>query len=314
MRAADHSERIRIERGTLIIKQGFSHYPQQQDVQRYFKGDLALPRLILLLDGSGSLSFDVLTWLGEQGVALARITGDGAMTVFASGAGFVTNPDTLRRQYATQQDDAARLAFARDLIARKLDNSIDTLRAQFAPGRLVDMAIAKTTEAVARLRSEGVDNLYGLRGLEGECAAAYFAAWADIDMRWTAAGRYPVPDQWRTYRSRSSVLTGRKANNWKASHPINAMLNYAYAVRAAQLQIQAVADGFDPYAGIMHHRRDDFPAYVYDLIEPERPKVDAAIIAFAQSRTFSSADFILRKDGACRLSPQLAKMVATLIT
>ena len=88
------------------------------------------------------------------------------------------------------------------------------------------------------------------------------------------------------------------------------MLNYAYAVKAAQLQIQAVADGFDPYAGIMHHSRRDFPAYVYDLIEPERPMVDGAIIAFARSRKFSGADFVLRSDGVCRLSPQLARAVA----
>lgn len=132
-------------------------------------------------------------------------------------------------------------------------------------------------------------------------------------MQWTKASRYPVPDDWQSYRSRSSILTGRKARNWKASHPLNAMLNYAYAVRVAQLQVQAVADGFDPFAGIMHHSRADFPAYAYDLIEPERPKVDAAVLAFAQSRKFSGADFILRKDGVCRLSPQLARAVAALV-
>jgi CRISPR-associated protein Cas1 len=48
------------------------------------------------------------------------------------------------------------------------------------------------------------------------------------------------------------------------------------------------------------------------LIEPERPKVDAAVLAFAQSRRFSGADFILRKDGACRLSPQLARALASI--
>lgn len=90
------------------------------------------------------------------------------------------------------------------------------------------------------------------------------------------------------------------------------MLNYAYAVRVGQLQVQAVADGFDPYTGIMHHSRADFPAYAYDLIEPERPKVDAAVPDFAQSRNFSRADFILRKDGVCRLSPQLARTAALL--
>lgn len=88
------------------------------------------------------------------------------------------------------------------------------------------------------------------------------------------------------------------------------MLNYAYAVKVAQLQIEAVADGYDPYSGIMHHSRNDFPAYAYDLIEPQRPKVDAAVLAFAQSQKFSGADFILRDDGVCRLSSQLARAVA----
>ncbi len=132
-------------------------------------------------------------------------------------------------------------------------------------------------------------------------------------MQWTAAGRYPVPDDWHSYRSRSSILTGKKAKNWKASHPINAMLNYAYAVRVAQLQIEAVADGFDPFAGIMHHSRPDFLPYAYDLIEPERPKVDAAILGFAQNRKFFGADFVLGKDGVCRLSPQLARAVAAVV-
>jgi hypothetical protein len=47
--------------------------------------------------------------------------------------------------------------------------------------------------------------------------------------------------------------------------------------------------------------------------EPERPKVDAKILDFVQTNTFTGADFILRKDGACRLSPQLARVVATIV-
>jgi CRISPR-associated protein Cas1 len=308
-----HGCSLRIDGGALIINQGFTHYPQKQECHRYFKGDLALPRIIVLLDGSGSLSFDVLSWLGEQGVALARIKWNGDVAVFASGAGFVADAGKLRWQYETQADETLRYGFARNLVRRKLLNSIAMLKATFGPSRLRETAVLKARDGATSLQAESVRGMNDIRAIEGECAAAYFAAWADIEMRWTARSRYPVSDQWRTFRSRSSILTGRKPKNWKASHPINAMLNYAYAVRAAQLQIQAVADGFDPYAGIMHHSRPDFPAYVYDLIEPERPKVDAEILAFVQSRTFSAADFVIRSDGACRLTPQLARVVATLI-
>jgi CRISP-associated protein Cas1 len=55
------------------------------------------------------------------------------------------------------------------------------------------------------------------------------------------------------------------------------------------------------------------PAFALDLIEPERPRVDAALLAFIQSRSFSGSDFVLRPDGVCCLSPQLARSVASLI-
>ena len=54
-------------------------------------------------------------------------------------------------------------------------------------------------------------------------------------------------------------------------------------------------------------------SYILDMLEPERPKVDATILDFVQTKSFTGADFILRKDGACRLSPQLARVVAQLI-
>ena len=307
-----HGTSMRIEAGSLVIRQGFTHYPQQQEAYRYFRGELSLPPIIILLDGSGSLSFDVLNWLGEQGIALARITGDSGLAVMASGAGFAANSQNLRWQFDMRSDNAKRIDFARDLIARKLANSTATLEAQFPDTQAGATAITKAHTAIDRLNADDITDMNIIRAIEGEAASAYWAAWAGIELRWTAQTRYPVPAEWLSYRSRSSVLTGHKKKNRKASHPINAMLNYAYAVRAAQIQIQVVADGFDPNAGIMHHYRDDFPAYVYDLIEPERPKVDSAILTFARSRSFSGADFIIRKDGACRLSPQLARTVATI--
>lgn len=305
---------LKVDAGTLVIRQGLTHYPQSQEHYRFFKGDLELPRIIILLDGSGSISFDVLNWLGEQGVALARIKGDGDIAIMASGAGFTADPANLQWQYALQKDQTARFHFARDLIAQKLANSITTLREQFDGDPASLSAIAKAKNCISRLRTEPISEMNTVRAIEGEAAVSYFAAWAALKMQWTTSSRYPVPPQWRTYRSRSSILTGHKAKNWKASHPINAMLNYAYAVKATQLQIKTVADGYDPFAGIMHHSRPGFPAYVYDLIEPERPKVDGVVLGFTQSKKFSGADFVLRKDGACRLSPQLARMIAGLIT
>ncbi|WP_174286288.1 CRISPR-associated endonuclease Cas1 [Sphingomonas bacterium] len=101
-----------------------------------------------------------------------------------------------------------------------------------------------------------------------------------------------------------------KAENRNASHPVNAMLNYAYAVKLAQMQIQAIADGYDPTLGIMHNSKRGSAALILDLIEPERPRIDAMILAFTHRRKFAAADFVIRANGDCRLSPQLARVVA----
>ncbi|WP_375395721.1 CRISPR-associated endonuclease Cas1 [uncultured Sphingomonas sp.] len=126
--------------------------------------------------------------------------------------------------------------------------------------------------------------------------------------------RRPVPEGWHCYPGRTSLANGEKPENRNASHPINAMLNYAYAVKLAQLQIRAVADGYDPTFGIIHNGRRGKPALILDLIEPQRPIVDDLILQLVSERRFAAADFTLRADGVYRLSPQLARMVATAVS
>ena len=64
---AGHGVSLRIE-AFLLIRNGFTHYPQGQERYRYFRGDPELPPRIIVLDGSGSITFDVLTWLNEPNV------------------------------------------------------------------------------------------------------------------------------------------------------------------------------------------------------------------------------------------------------
>ena len=91
---------------------------------------------------------------------------------------------------------------------------------------------------------------------------------------------------------------------------MNAMLNYAYSLLEAHVRIGVVADGYDPARGLMHSSVDpDSHSLVFDLMEPLRPVVDRAVIKLVSEETFSGADFILQKNGVCRLSPELARRV-----
>ena len=109
--------------------------------------------------------------------------------------------------------------------------------------------------------------------------------------------------------ARLSIVSGR---NRHATHPVNAMLNYAYAVLESQVRLATVSQGLDPAIGYLHACRPGRTALVYDLMEPLRPQVDRLVLRFLHSQSFSPSDFILGAQGICRLHPQLARQVALL--
>jgi CRISPR/Cas system-associated endonuclease Cas1 len=91
------------------------------------------------------------------------------------------------------------------------------------------------------------------------------------------------------------------------------MLNYAYAILDSQIRIQLVSEGYDPTLGIMHESREGSSAFVFDIMEPERPKVDRRILEFVRKHTLHAADFVIQSDGVCRLNPAMARLVAQAI-
>src|SRR5262249_43799559 len=68
-----HGIRLRLDHGTLLIQDGFTHYPQRRAEHRLFPGDWRLPSRIVIVDGSGSITLDVLRWLAETNISLAQI-------------------------------------------------------------------------------------------------------------------------------------------------------------------------------------------------------------------------------------------------
>jgi hypothetical protein len=63
---AGYGVSLKIDAGTVLVRNGFTHFPQPQETYRFFKQDPELRSRIVMLDGSGTLSFDALTWLAEQ--------------------------------------------------------------------------------------------------------------------------------------------------------------------------------------------------------------------------------------------------------
>jgi CRISPR-associated protein Cas1 len=305
---AGHSVSLQIEARTLFVRNGFTHYPQKQETYRFFRGDADLPSRIIMLDGSGSITFDVLTWLNEQKVPLVKIDWTGNAITVISGDSFAANRECVAWQTETRSDRRKRMEFCNALIARKIEGCMQTLEGSLRRSHAWDRAMKRAKDDLARLARDPPETVNELRLLEARSAVAYFRAWYATSLLWRTSARHPIPDEWRTVGPRFTRVYATGSRN--ASHPVNAILNYAYAVLQSQVQIRLVAAGYDPMLGIMHSDRDDASAFVFDMMEPERPKADRAVLAFLKSEALHPADFTIREDGVVRLPPELARRVA----
>lgn len=310
-----HGVSMRVDKGCLLVKDGNTHYPAEKREWRLFKGGLDLPPRIVILDGSGNVTFDAIDWLGEQGIALVRVKYDGSIAAVMSPTGYAADLEKVAWQKATREDEHARLAFLVKTVTAKARTTLTTLETVVPASDLRDKALMHCQRYLQRLENEKFASKSKVLGVEASIARQYFQAWREVRIAWTKTTRYPIPDEWRSFTTRHSLNTvnGRMENQF-ATDPINAMLNYAYGMLLNRTIIQCVADGHDPTIGVIHgrRRRDEgkAPAFALDLMEPERPVVDAAVLGFIQERRFSGADFQLQSNGVCRLSPELARIIA----
>jgi len=104
-----------------------------------------------------------------------------------------------------------------------------------------------------------------------------------------------------------------RRSNRNARHPVNALLNYGYAVLESQVRIAIAEIGLDPTLGYLHVCQPGRQALVYDLMEPYRPQVDREVLTFIRSHAFAPRDFIIDGRGVCRLHPELARTIPSRI-
>ena len=304
---AGHGVSLRIENGALTIQNGFTHYPQKRGINRYFPSDLSLPERIILLDGSGSISFDVLSWLAEQNVSFICIDWKGDIVCVVGAWGYSANPFRVRWQLETRENPEQRSDFCCSIITRKIEATIITLEKSIPRSDKWERAMRSAYAALSRLDENPPETISELRALEANCAVSYFRSWVGMPIKWRGTSRRPIPDDWRSVCPRSSPY--HLAGNRNAAHPVNAILNYAYAALESEIRIKAIAEGYDPTIGIMHEGSDGSSKFIFDLMEPERPRVDRSVLDFIKGHVFDPADFVICSDGVCRLNPEMARMV-----
>ncbi len=179
-------------------------------------------------------------------------------------------------------DDAARLAFARTIVAAKLHNAA-TLAVRF---RFQDAArvAARLRELERRCLDAGT--LEGLRGLEGSGAAVFFEALRDS-----------LPPGWR--------FPGRRKR--PPTDPVNAMLSFGYTLLYNHVATALAVAGLNPRIGLYHRPRGTFLPLAADLQEEFRYLVDALVWAKIRRREVKPDQFRGGDGRPCLLAPELRR-------
>ena len=147
-----HGVSLRVDGAALLIRNGRTHHPHDPEAYRFFKGDLALPPRIITIDGSGSISFDVLDWLGEQQIPLVRLNWNGEVLSYPSVAmAMPADREKVAWQEATRRDPKQRLTFSTELVRKKIAASVATLGNSIPPSPARRVALEKAHAAIEQL-------------------------------------------------------------------------------------------------------------------------------------------------------------------
>jgi hypothetical protein len=146
-----------------------------------------------------------------------------------------------------------------------------------------------------------------LLAAEAQAANAYWDAWSELPIPFSARDASSLPEHWLSFGQRHSLLTGSPR---LATNPAGALLNYLYALLEAEAILACHAVGLDPGLGIFHVDRRDRASLALDAMEAVRPAVDAYVLALLTQRTLSARDFVETRRGSCRIVSRLTAELA----
>jgi CRISPR-associated protein Cas1 len=186
-------------------------------------------------------------------------------------------------QWERSRDPAFCLQFARSVVQGKILGQKE-VAAAYAKNYLAETLSEghrSMTDSLEHLGS--VKDLEELRGIEGSATRAYF-------------------ERFRRWNRSEMPFEGREKRG--AGDPINALLNFGYAVVMRELEGMIEAAGLDPAVGFYHQPDNDRPSLACDWIEEFRhPLVDRLVLKIINNGIIKVDDFEDREEkGGLRLS------------
>jgi CRISPR-associated protein Cas1 len=286
---------IRVNRGHLILEDGIA---DERRAGRFPRVGHGLERLVVI-GNDGFVSLAALRWLADQKASFVMLERDGSVLLTTGPAR--SSEAKLRRAQACADENGLGVKIARALIQEKL-----ILQEKLVRNKLND-AVAGDQIGHFREALESADNIAAVRLLEARGASAYWSAWRNVPITFPKRDEARIPEHWLTFTTRTSPLTGSPR---LASTPLNATLNFVYALLESEARLAAAAVGLDPGLGFLHLDTPHRDSLAADLMEPVRPQVDAFVLDWITREPLRREWFFEQRDGNCRLMGPFAARLA----
>ena len=283
--------KIRMHSGHLEIEDGIGLDRRKLRLPRVSHG---LKRLVVI-SSDGFVTLEALRWIADQEAAFAMLERDGKVLLVT---GPVRSSDVrLRRAQAVALMNGTAIKISRDLIAAKLEGQAFVMSQDFRNPRVAD--------EIVRLREQLADaeTFERIRLIESLAARTYWNAWSDIPIMYPREDVKRIPEHWKMFGQRVSVLTSSPR---LATNPQNAILNFCYSLVEAESRLALAALGLDPGIGVLHTDTPARDSLACDLMEVVRPKVDAWLFNWLQKELFARSWFFETREGNCRLAASFA--------
>lgn len=274
-------------------------FTSQQEVEEWFVTQIPYERIVIA--GKGYVSTDAIQLLTDHNINVILLDSFGKLVanmnnVMAS----PTGTNYRIGQYDTFRSPEKVMYLQRQLLTSKLQSQIDFLTSLNKP---------ELQEAIAglqkyRLQIPLQNDKRDLLTIESRAGHLYFRYYC---------GLFPSKYNFGSRHGGGLVLSNRYA-----SDVVNALLNYGYAVLAAEIAKFVNALGLDPYYGFMHRTHNSFQALVYDLIEPFRWLVEYAVYKFAveeptHGRMIKNKEYAWTREGKIILDSGLIRRFLELL-
>ncbi|HVC61692.1 MAG TPA: CRISPR-associated endonuclease Cas1 [Acetobacteraceae bacterium] len=238
----------------------------------------------VVLFGNVNITTPALTALLEREIPVTFLSYGGWFRGIAHGLGH-RNVELRTAQYRQSFDNAFCLRFARDLVAAKIANQRTILRRNGRDD--AERGLALDRLSAARKVTGRAASLGELLGFEGDAAAVYFRAFANL---------LSPPKQAGAAEALAFRFDAR--NRRPPMDPVNAMLSLGYAMLARHLTVALASVGLDPYRGFYHAPRYGRPALALDMMEPFRSIIaDSVVLSVVNTGEIGAGDFVVATTG-----------------